>query len=367
MTVTDAATRYAERQAGIRQRVQQRAAELRGQITTGIAGPQPQAQVAVRGAQLAPREIPDAAALLRQVLEETGLYLMDYVEFPSRSALVAVLLWIAHAAARDSQRELIWWASPRLLLTSAENGSGKSTLLDMIGLLLGSRAGRMVKVTPYGLAKVLGAYKEVALPDDAQNMFGATGEAAKDVQTILLGSYSRGGTWVSGKSKGTIEPVFGPVAIAGKDAVITKNADALADLLARSVIVRMERPRRYMRQMDRAGHARGQALAQSLAAVTGALQDTLLHVAEDLSRQAVGQEITDGDGGRIAQIWNPLEAVAQVAGEMWIQAEAQAREELAAASGDLLGAESALAGIVGDRTEGRNFWDEADTTAGWER
>lgn len=131
------AARLAERQAELRQQVQQRAAELRGQIAARMAGPQPPAQVAVRGGQLAPQEIPDAPELLRQVLEETGLYLMDYVEFPSRSALVAVLLWIAHAAARDGQRDLIWWASPRLMLTSAENGSGKSTLLEAIAVACG--------------------------------------------------------------------------------------------------------------------------------------------------------------------------------------------------------------------------------------
>lgn len=345
------------RMAQLRQQCADKAQEMR----VGMAGPQaqPQGQVALRGAQLAPREIPNAAELLSQLLEELGLYVMDYCEMPSRSSLVAVLLWIAHAAARDAQRDLIWWASPRLLLTSAENGSGKSTLLDLIGILLQSRAGRMVKVTPYGMAKILGAFKEVALPDDAQNTFGVTGEAAKDLLSIMLGSYSRGGTWTSGKSNATIEPVYGAVALAGKDALITKNAAALADLLARSVIIRMERPKRYMRQMDRRGYARGVALAKSLAAVMGALQGQLLEVAENLAEEAVGQPITEGDGGRTAEIFRPLEAIATVAGGMWAQAFAQAREELSAASGDLIGAENALAGIVGERTEGRNFWDEA--------
>jgi hypothetical protein len=349
-------------QMNAQQAVEQRAGELQGRLSGGADVPQPQAQVALRVPQLAPQEIPDAPELLCQVLEEMGLYLMDYIEFPSRGALVAVLLWIAHAAARDAQRDLIWWTSPRLLLTSAENGSGKSTVLDLIGILLQSRAGRMVKVTPYGMTKILGAFKEVALPDDAQNMFGATGEAAKDLQSILLGSYTRGGTWTSGKSNANIEPVFGAVALAGKDKLITQNAKALEDLLARSVIVRMKRPKRYMRQMDREGHARGTALAESLKAVMGALQVTLLEVAENLSRRNEGQEITDGDGGRTAQIWTVLEAIALTAGGIWVDAFEQARDELTAASGDLLGAKNKLAAIVGARTEGRSFWDEAGGT-----
>jgi hypothetical protein len=348
------ATRLAVRQAQVTQAVQARQGGGRAEVT-----PREEIPVALRGPQLAPSQMPDAPELLCQVLEEIGLYLMDYVEFPSRGALVAVVLWIAHAAARDAQRDLIWWTSPRLLLTSAENGSGKSTLMDLTGILLQSRVGRMIKVTPYGLTKVLGAFKEVALPDDAQNMFGASGEAAKELQSVLLGSYTRGGSWVSGKNQATIDSAFGPVCLAGKDKLITLYADALADLLARSVIVRMKRPRRYMRQMDREGLARGAALAESLKAVMGALQATLLHVAEDLSMQSVGQEITDGDGGRVNQIWNVLEAVALVADGPWVQAFEQARDELTAASGDLVGAQNVLAGIVGTRTEGRSFWDEA--------
>ena len=345
---------HVARMAGARQRAEQRvadrAAELGQEMHAGTALAVPQPTVLA---------VPDATELLPQVLEEIGLYLLDYVSFPSRSALVASVLWIASAAARDQQRDLIWWAHPRLLATSAENGSGKSTLLDLIAVLLQSRAGRLVKVTPYGLAKILGAYKEVALPDDAQNVFGATGEAGKDVLNILLGSYSRGGTWVSGKSKGTIEPVYGAVALAGKDAVITKNADALADLLVRSVIVRFERAVRYMRQMDTRGAARGAQLAQSLAAVMAALHVQLLAAADGLAEESEGQIITEGDGGRTAQIWRPLDAVAAVAGGPWAQYGRQAREELAEASGDLMSAQDALADIVGARTEGRNFWDEA--------
>ncbi len=306
----------------------------------------------------------DPAELLRRVLEGTGLFFTDYVAFPSRSTVIAVILWAAHAAARDSERELIWRASPRLLLTSAENGSGKSTVLDALALLLGSRAGRLVKVTPYGLAGILGKYKEVALPDDAQTVFGTTGTAAKDLLAVLLGSYVRGGTWTSGKSNVTIEGIYGPVALAGKDALITKQASALTDLLARSIIVRLERATRYMPELDEDGETRAVMLGKALTAVMGALQPQLREAARDLAARNRGQVITDGDGGRVAQIWRPLLAVAQVAGAPWVEAARQAMDELAAASGDLLAAQEALTGLEGLEgigglpSEGRSFWDE---------
>ena len=133
------------------------------------------AAVAVRdaGAVVSGREIPDAAELLPRVAWGIGLLLTDYVSFPSRSSVIGVLSWIAQAAARGGDGELIWRAYPRLLVTSRLNGSGKSTVGDLASMLLACRAGRMSKVTPYGLTKVLGKYKEAAIADDAQDVFSA--------------------------------------------------------------------------------------------------------------------------------------------------------------------------------------------------
>jgi Protein of unknown function (DUF3631) len=359
------AARFAERQGEIRQQVKERAAGLRGQITAGIAEPQPQAQVAVRSAQLAPREAPDAPALLRRVLKGIGLLLTDYVAFPTRSAVIAVLLWTAQAAARDSEGELIWRAYVRLLVTSRQNGSGKSTLGDLVSMLLQCRAGRMSKVTPCGLTKVLGTLKEAAIADDAQNVFRSD-KAGTELLTILINGYTRGATWVSGKSDGKIENASGPVMIIGKDDLITKRADFLRDLIDRSAVVRLERPSRYMPEVDEEAEERARVLAVALRAVMGSLQAQLREAARELAEENRGGLITDGDGGRTAQIWRPMLAIARVAGDRWPEAAQQAMAELSAASGDLLEAEDALTGLEGSGDSGRSFWDETAVTAGWE-
>ena len=80
------------------------------------------------GLTTSPNRCIDPAALLRRALNELGILLTDHVEFGSRSQAVAVALWLAQAAARDSERNPIWLAFPRLLITSQQNGSGKSTL-----------------------------------------------------------------------------------------------------------------------------------------------------------------------------------------------------------------------------------------------
>ena len=308
------------------------------------------------------RQRPDAAELLRQVLEQIGLYVCQYVQFPSAAAVVATVLWTAHAAARDAEGKLIFRASPRLLLTSAENGSGKSTLMDLIALLLLSRVGRLVKVTAAGLAGILNELHDVGLPDDAQLTFGTTGAAAKDLQAVLLGSYSKKGSWVTGKSTVSVKPVYGPVVIAGKDELITVQRDKLKDLLARSVIIRMKRPATYMPQLDDDADARGEALGNALKTVMAALQDELKQAVRDLDAEAAGQQITEGDGGRTAQIFRQLQAVARVAGGMWPQAMDDAAEELIAASGDLISVEDMLSDLddvrQADTSTGPSFWQQ---------
>jgi energy-coupling factor transporter ATP-binding protein EcfA2 len=315
--------------------------------------------------------MPDARELLPELLNEVGSLLTDQVWFSSRAAAVAVTAWILHAAARDVDGALIWRASPRLLLTSRQNGSGKSTVLDLIALLLKSQAGRLVKVTPYGLTKLLNDYHDVGLPDDAQNIFGSTGEAAKELQSVLLGSYSRGGSWMSGKKNGALEKVYGPVAIAGKDKLLIQQAKALEDLLARSVIVRMERPPRYMPELDEDTEDRAMRLAEIIGGVMGSLQADLLTEARQISREMRGQVITDGDGGRIAQIGRPLLAIGRVAGPPWDEYVPLALQELMSAAGDLISADAALASLRGERARVaeaggpvRNFWDHNDER-GW--
>ena len=349
------AGRAAERSAriaGYQQQTQQRAQEMAGQL---------HAQVAVRPpAALLARVRPDAPALLRRTLEGMGLLFTDYVAFPSRSSVIAVTTWTGQAAARNADGDSIWRAYVRLLLTSRQNGSGKSTVADLIRMLLLCRAGRMSKVTPYGLTKVLGTLKEVAIADDAQNTFRSD-KAGSELLTIMINGYTPGATWVSGKSDGKIEPASGPLVIVGKDELITKRAEFLKDLIDRSAVVRMERPDHYMPEVDEEAEARARSLGATLKAVTAALQAELRQAARELAQENRGRLITDGDGGRTAQIWRPMLALARVAdGDQpgqWFEATLQAMDELSAAGGDLLQADEALTELEDLRDDGRSFWD----------
>src|SRR5881398_3714818 len=87
------------------------------------------------GLELAPEvdapELPERtrAALL---LDETAGWLEDFVALPSAAARDALALWIAHTHVRDTKRQLVWDATPRLAITSDMPASGKSTLLNIV-------------------------------------------------------------------------------------------------------------------------------------------------------------------------------------------------------------------------------------------
>ena len=303
---------------------------------------------------------PEAAAILGDTLDRTARYLRDHVQFKSRSQTVAVTGWLAQATAKDADNEPLWLAFPRLLLTSRLNGSGKSTLADMCRLVLGGTGGRASKVTPYGLCLMWNKRKEAAIADDAQNVFRSD-KAGAELLTVLINGYTRGATWVNGKSgDGEVHRACGQAVIVGKDALITARYDYLKDLIDRSApVIRLERPKRYMPILNRSAMARGTAIGQVLTAATAALANELRRAEEDLGNARAGELITDGDGGRRAQVWAPLEAVARIAGGPWPDAMAQAREELAGDGTDLLSVSEALAAAEeAAGVAGGSFWDE---------
>jgi hypothetical protein len=342
-------TAYGARIDALQAEADRRAEKMQREASGTVAVREPTAVVT--------RRVPDAHALLRRTLDGMGLLFTDYVAFPSQASVIAVVAWNAQAAARDAAGDPIWRAFPRLLLTSRENGSGKSTVADLSRMLLQCRSGRMSKVTPYGLTKVLGVFKEVAIADDAQNVFKSD-KAGADLLSIMINGYTRGATWVSGKGgDGKVEPAWGPLMVVGKDALIKERAESLKDLIDRSAVVRMERPGRYMPEVDEDADARAASLGAALKAVTGALEVPLRLAARELAEENRGRLITDGDGGRTAQIWRPMLAIARVAGGEWVKATEQAMEELSTAGGDLLKAEDTLAELEDLRDDGRSFWD----------
>lgn len=265
------------------------------------------------------------------ILDIAGEYLRRYSGWPSDAARDAATLWLAHAIARDDAGDLIWHATPRLILTSSERGSGKSTVLDLLAILAHSRFGRVSKVTAPAFARVMGQFQEPLFLDEAKLIFG-TGQKSLDLQGMLLAGYSRRSSALSASGGGLNPPnTFGPVAFAGKDNLITGAGDALSDLLDRSIMIRMERPDRHYPEVAEQAEAEGSAVGEILTQWTQVARDDLRGAASDLSAEIAGTQLAPGDDGsglRAAQIWRPLDAIARVAGKDWPERARKARAVL---------------------------------------
>lgn len=286
-------------------------------------------------------------------------YMGQYVAFPSMAAHVTAILWTGHAVARDrddtGMGPLIWRASPRLLVTSAENKSGKSTLLDLIVYLTRCRSGRIPKTTPAALAHILGTKQDVAVLDEGKLIFGA-GAKNQDLQAILLAGYTRRAPYTAMYGSKIREVnVFGPVAVAGRDDLITDTSGQLLDLLDRCITIRMQRPERPKREADERAEDDGELLGVSLQMWADENRDALKEAARAIAEAdyETGRDADEAPGEsslRRPQIWRPLLAVADVAGGPWPHLARQAMVTLSAGA-PVIEAASAM-DVVRERAAG---------------
>src|ERR1017187_3786734 len=233
-----------------------------------------------------------------------------FARLPSPAALDLVTLWAAHCWMRDENGVLVTRATPRLYVLSSEPGSGKSPLLELLALVVPNCFGLDLEPTAPGLVYTLSREKATVLIDEGDVLF-STGARRQAVRAILNGGYPRHGTYLNGKgAKASREPVFGPVAVAGLDAMETDTGDTLKALLSRGIKIRMQKA----------------ASDTPPAKMTAASEDAAAKVRHWLGIWA-GQvrgmiadaqpEVPEGLEGRAEQIWIPLLAVADAAGGDW--------------------------------------------------
>lgn len=254
-------------------------------------------------------------------------YLCRYVSFRKPSDADLVTAWIFHACARDrgdtGMGQLIWRATPRLLILSRTRGAGKSTLLDLIVFLTGSRRGKVPRLTPARLAQITGQAYETVCIDEGKLVFGG-GARQLDLQACLLAGYTPNASYEVSK---TSLPLFGSVVIATKESLITEATKAvdgdessLGDLLDRCLKVTLAPPALPMPEVGEQAEADGGLLARALAAWCSANGDELRRAARDLADEDLEEARERARAGerpgnlRAAQIARPLRAVARVIG-----------------------------------------------------
>lgn len=242
---------------------------------------------------------PLGAAVLRDVYD----YLGRFVAYPSMHARIAHTVWIAHTHLMDC-----WDSTPRCAFLSPEPGSGKSRALEVMEPMVPNPV-IAVNVTPAYLFRKVGdeEHRPTILYDEIDTVFGPKAKDNEEIRGLLNAGHRRhsvaGRCVVRGKEVFTEEiPAYSAVALAG--------LGGLPDtILTRSVIIRMRRRspdeevEPYRRRVNGPeGERIGERLAAWAASVAGTIKFP-----------EMPPEIVDRD----ADVWEPLIAVADVAGEEW--------------------------------------------------
>ncbi|HEX9520415.1 MAG TPA: DUF3631 domain-containing protein [Streptosporangiaceae bacterium] len=235
-----------------------------------------------------------------QLLGELHDALTRYVILPSPEAADAVVLWIAATHATPA-----WNCAPRLDVTSPVKRCGKSRLLDVIEATCHDPL-ITVNISPAALVRSIGDDPPTLLLDEADTVFGPkAGDNHEDLRGIMNAGHSRNRPYIRWDitARATENcPTFALAALAG----IGDLPDTITD---RAIVVAMRRRApgetvaRYRDRRDGEPlRELGTRLASWVRAHLGGLRD-----AEPL------MPVED----RAADTWEPLIAVADLAGGDW--------------------------------------------------
>jgi hypothetical protein len=256
-----------------------------------------------------------------RILDEARAYVKRFVVFPDEAHYTAVTLWAAATHAHMS-----FATFPRLAFLAPEPASGKTRALE-ITLQLCARPRMELDPTGPAVANVIALDHPTLGIDETDTIFGKAGSssAKQQLRSILNSGYKAGATMTRKQGASYIStPVFGPVVFAG----LGQLPDTL---MTRSVVVRMrrrqshERTEPYFSRMHAPlGAAYGENLAQWASTVSGQLAEAW-------------PDLPEGVEDRAYEVWAPLVALADVAGDHWPETARAACRAIALDTADAAG------------------------------
>ena len=240
------------------------------------------------------------------LLDDVEAFVGRFVAYPSEHARVAHVLWVAHAHCMDA-----WYSTPRIAFLSPEPGSGKSRALEVTELLV-PRAVQAVNVTPAYLFRKVGDEdgRPTILYDEIDTVFGPrTKDNNEEIRGLLNAGHRRdavAGRCVLKKNVFVTEeiPAYCAVAFAGL-------GDLPDTILSRSVVVKMRRraPGEHIEPYRRREHKPvGDLIFERLATWSEGIGPAMA-----LARPQMPAGVVDRD----ADVWEPLLAIAEAAGDSW--------------------------------------------------
>jgi len=240
---------------------------------------------------------------LADLLDRTFAAIRRFVIL-NHQQLAALTLWIASTHAFSASQ-----LTPYISVTSAERGSGKSRLLEVLVRLVANPFNSS-HVTASVLVRRIARDRPTVLLDEIDALFKGNKEKAEHIRGILNAGYARGGTYSMSEPVGNSwEPVdydvFSPKIFAG---IGNRLPDTVQD---RSIPIEMRR-RAPNEQCERFSFRKSPAFLTPIhdeldVWASGAIP-VLMDAEPDLPK-----ELSD----RAADVWEPLLAIADLAGGDW--------------------------------------------------
>ena len=238
-----------------------------------------------------------------------GVILDDVVHFVRRFVVLsenqadALALWIAHTHAFEAAD-----ATPYLTVTSAEKRSGKTRLLEVAELLVREPL-PTANISDAALFRAIEAKTPTLLLDEVDAIFGNKAREREELRGLLNAGYRRGALAqrMGGSRMSELQTfrVFCPKAFAG-------IGDCLPDTITdRAIALRLERKTRE----ERVERFRRREVVPAAEELRDRLADWLEPQLEELRNgwPSLPEELDD----RAHDVWEPLFAIADLAGEAW--------------------------------------------------
>ncbi len=241
-------------------------------------------------------EAPPTAKLLPEVEE----FIRRFVTLPSEAAYLTVALWVLHTAAFEAAH-----ATPYLAIESPEKRCGKTRLLEVLDLLC-SNPLKIASVSAAAIFQSINGNRPTFLIDEADAIFGGNSERNEDLRAVLNAGNVPGSKAIRGGKDGTpVEyDVYCPKAIAG--IATGKLPDTIRD---RSIILPIHRKPRAVR-VERLRRHRLEGELEPL-------RERLLAWAAEHHERLHAYDLPDTleeIDDRLEEAWEPLLAIADLAG-----------------------------------------------------
>lgn len=242
---------------------------------------------------------PDAGDLLARVGDFTG----RFVVLPSDDAETAVALFVLHTWAVEAAE-----TTPYIVLASPERRSGKTKLLEVLALLV-REPWHCASASEAALFRKVQLVEPTLLLDETDAIFGSHSERTEPLRALLNAGNRRGASVarvVGAKLEVKDFSVFCPKVLAGIDT--GRLPETVED---RAVTLRMKR-RRAGEHVER---LRTRLVAPEAAALGAELKGWAAGAIDRL-RDAI-PELPEELGDRAGDAWEPLFAIADLAGGYW--------------------------------------------------